>query len=172
MIRIFTRRPGRADTRLTQRKSQLGFTLMELMISVGFMASLAGLISGSTFLSIRTRVETGAVADVAVETAKTTRWLVRDVHRAESTGLVDPSTGVTSATFNWDDGGPVSCTFALSGTDMTRDCGAGAQTIGKFINNLTFDRAGNLITVSYQIVPPTAPDRTEQVDLNIALGGG
>ncbi len=164
-----------ATTRVSSTKSkrkQRGFSLLELIISIGFMASLAGLISGSTFLSIRTRVETGAVADVAVETAKTTRWLVRDVHRAESTNLVDPSTGSTSATFSWDDGGPVSCTFALSGTDMTRTCGGAATTVGKFINNLTFDRSGNLITVHYQIVPPDAVDRAEQLDLNIALGGG
>lgn len=145
---------------------------MEILISVGFMASLAGLISGSTFLSIRTRVETGAVADVAVETARTTRWLVRDVHRAATTNLADPATGSTSATFNWDDGGPVSCTYSLTGTDLIRNCGAVQSTVGRFINNLSFDRVGNLITVSYQIVPPTAVDKAEMVDLNIALGGG
>ncbi len=163
---------NRSSREATKRK-QRGFSLMEIMISVGFMASLAGLISGSTFLGIRTRVETGAVADVAVETAKTTRWLVRDVHRAESTDLVDLGSAVSSATFTWDDGGTVSCTFSSNvNNNMTRDCGSGAQNIGNYVNNLSFVRSGSLITVSYQLVPPDAPDRAQQVDLNIALGGG
>lgn len=145
---------------------------MELLISVGFMASMAGLISGSSFLSLRTRVETGAVADVAVETAKTTRWLVRDVHRAATTDLADPGTGIATATFNWDDGGPVSCTYSLAGTDLLRVCGAQQSTIGKFINNLSFDRTGNLITANYQIIPPTTAGKSQTINLNIALGGG
>ena len=145
---------------------------MELLISVGFMASMAGLISGSVYLGIRTNIETGAVADIATETAKTTRWLVRDVHRAETTSIVDLALPVASATFSWDDGGPVNCTYSQSGTNMVRNCGAGNFTVGKFINNISFDRIGNLIRVSYDIVPSVAAGRVQPIDLNIAMGGG
>ncbi len=157
---------------LEDQEKQRGFTLLEFMVSIGFMALLAGLISGSTFLSIRTGTEAGAVADVAVETATTTRWLVRDVHRAETTNIVDLAPAVTTASFSWDDGGPVTCTFSLVGSQFIRDCGGPQVAIGKLISNLTFVRSGNLITANYQIVPPRAVDRTQTVDLNIALGGG
>ena len=142
------------------------------MISIGFMASLAGLISGSTLLSIKTGNETGAIADVAVETVRTTRWLVRDAHRAESTNLVDSAPAVNSASFTWDDGGSVTCTVSLNGTNMLRTCGAIQSNIGRNITNLTFVRNGNLITVSYLITPPESTDKAQKVDLNIALGGG
>lgn len=154
------------------RSRQHGFTLMEILVSVGFMSAMAGLISGSTFLSIRTSAETGAVADIAVETAKTTRWLVRDVHRAETTNIVDLASAVDTASFTWDDGGAVTCTFALNGTDMSRDCGTSQVNVGRYINNLLFSRNGNLVVVSYQIVPPGSPGKAQTIDLNIALGGG
>lgn len=164
--------PEKQPDQKGSRRNQRGFTLMELLISLGFVASMAGLISGSSFLAIRTRVESGAIADIAVETARTTRWLVRDVHRSASSGLADPATGATSASFTWDNGGPVTCTYSLTGTDLIRDCGAIQSTVGKYINNLTFDRAGNLITARYTIIPPSAPDRSQLVDMNMALGGG
>lgn len=155
-----------------QKSHQQGFTLLEFMVSIGFMSILAGLISGSTLLSIKTSAETGAVADVAVETAKTTRWLVRDVHRAETTNIVDLAPPVNSATFSWDDGGPVTCSLSLVGTAFRRVCGASTVDIGKYITNLTFERTGNLIVVNYVIVPPRSASKSQSVDLNIALGGG
>ncbi len=157
----------------TGNKKQRGFTLLEFLISIGFMSALAGLISGSTLLSIRTNTETGAIADVAVETAKTTRWLVRDVHRAETTNLVDLAAPVATANFQWDDGGPVVCTYSLvNSTDMQRSCGSSVGVVGRNISNLQFSRSGNLITVSYQIIPPESPGKAQTINLNIALGGG
>lgn len=152
-------------------RKQRGFTLLEFLISIGFMSALAGLISGSTLLSIRTNTETGAIADVAVETAKTTRWLVRDVHRAETTTLVDLAPPTNIAAFLWNDGGPVTCTYSIVNGDMQRNC-ATAHVVGNNVSNLQFSRNGNLITVSYDIVPPQAVDKAQTINLNIALGGG
>ena len=136
------------------------------------MSALAGLISGSTLLSIRTNTEAGAIADVAVETAKTTRWLVRDVHRAENTTLVDlattyqrrqPSFGTMVV--------PSPVHTHLLARTLQRNC-ATAHVVGRHVNNLQFSRNGNLITVSYDIVPPQSTDRAQTINLNIALGGG
>lgn len=161
-----------ATTQNGQRQNQHGFTLIEFMVSIGFMSVLAGLISTSSFVSMKTSSETGAIADIAVETAKTTRWLVRDVHRAETTTLVDLAPPVATGAFVWDDGGSVTCTYSLAGTDLIRDCVTSQVAVGRFISNLQFTRSGNLITVSYQISPPDSPGRSEQINLNIALGGG
>lgn len=163
---------------------QAGFTLLEFSVSLGFMAAMGGLIAGSSFLALRTDVETGALAHVAVETAKTTRWMVRDIHRAGQdaddsdgvapTDLVDGAAAVNAAAFSWDDGGPdVTCTYSLNGTDLQRDCGGGSVAIvGRSISGLEFVLSGRLVTVSYTITPPEAPDKAEQIVLNIALGGG
>jgi prepilin-type N-terminal cleavage/methylation domain-containing protein len=153
-------------------RKQRGFTLLEFIVSIGFMSVLAGLISGSTFLSIKTTSETGAASDIAIQTARTTVWLVRDVHQAETTNIVDLAASVNTASFSWDDGGPVTCTLSLVGTDLQRDCGTSTVVIGSFISNLLFERSGDLITVHYLISPPGVSGKTQQVDINIALGGG
>ena len=153
-------------------KNQRGFTLLEFIVSIGFMSVLAGLISGSTFLSIKTSSETGAASDIAIQTARTTVWLVRDVHQADSTNIVDLAPAVNTASLSWDDGGPVTCTYSLVGTDFQRTCGTSTVVIGSFINNLLIERSGDLITVHYLIVPPGVSGKTQQVDINIALGGG
>ncbi len=160
------------NSQLVTGQRQRGFTLLEFMVSIGFMSILAGLISGSTLVSIKTGNESGAIADIAVETARTARWLVRDVHQAETTDIADLAAPVDTATFTWDDGGPVSCTISLIGTVMRRDCGVSGVDIGRYITNLEFTRDGDLITVSYVIVPPDSPSKARQVDLSIALGGG
>ena len=165
----------RATARKKRRETALrraGFSLLEFAISLGFMSALGGLIAGSSFLAIRTNAETGARADIAVETAKSTRWLVRDIHRAEATTLVDAAPAVSSGTFSWVDGGPVVCTYSVVTTDLVRNCGTTVNTVAHSISGLEFTLAGELVTVVYTITPADAPDAAEQISLNVALGGG
>ena len=152
---------------------EAGFSLLEFVISLGFMASLSGLIAGSSFLALKTNHETGARADVAVATATSTRWLVRDIHRADTTTIVDSAAAVSTATFAWVDGGPVACAYYVSGADLVRDCGGAAvSNAARFIGGLEFTRAGDLVTVVYTITPTNAPGASEQISLSVALGGG
>ena len=162
---------------------QAGFTLLEFAVSLGFMSAMGGLIAGSSLLAMKTNTETGAIAHVAVETSKTTQWLVRDIHRAgqdadlsdpvTATDLVDGGAAVTSASFSWDDGvSDTTCTYSLSGTDMQRACGGSPFVVGRFISGLQFTRVGRLVTVTYVITPATAPDAAETIVLSVALGGG
>ena len=66
---------------------QAGFTLLEFTVSLGFTTALGGLVLASSFIALRTDTEGGARADVAVETVRATRWLIRGGHRADSTDL-------------------------------------------------------------------------------------
>jgi hypothetical protein len=112
---------------------------------------------------------------VAVETAKTTTWLVRDIRRTDpaDTDLVDGGPAVTAAEFSWTEGGvPVTCDYSLNGTDLERDCGSTPFVVGRSLSGLQFTRAGRLVTVSYTITPSTAPAAAETIVLNVALGGG
>jgi len=162
-------------TRKKRREKVLkkaGFSLLEFAISLGFMASLGGLIAGSSFLSIRTGAETGARADLAVETATSTRWLLRDIHRAEATTLIDGGAAASSGTFSWVDGGAVVCVYSLNGTDLVRNCGSSVFTVARSISGLQFSRTGDLVTAVYTITPTEAPGISEQITLNVAIGGG
>ena len=61
---------------------------------------------------------------------------------------------------------------SLTGTAFNRNCGASTVNICRNISDLTFQRNGKLIVAGFQINPPESPGKTQQVDLNIALGGG
>ena len=165
-------RTATRNKRNAKTLNRAGFSLLEFAISLGFMASLGGLIAGSSFLSIRTGAETGARADVAVQTATSTRWLLRDIHRAEATTLIDGGAAVSSGTFSWVDGGAVVCVYSLSGTDLVRNCGSSVHTVARSISGLQFSRTGDLVTAVYTITPTEAPGFSEQISLSVALGGG
>ena len=165
---MLLKRKGEGKQR--SRHGQAGFTLLEFLVSLGFMGALGGLVMASSFIAIKSNAQTNAKATVAVEVTRASRWLVRDVHNAEMTDLADPGSD-TSARF-WDDEGTIDCIYSLNATSLERDCGGGEAVVGRGFSDLSFERDGELITVSYTVTAPNDPGVTEDVELNIALGGG
>jgi len=139
------------------------------------MGGLGGLVATSSFQMLSAQTSTNANAEVAIEVSKTTRWLVRDVHRATTTDVVDAAPAVETADFEWIDSGvTTTCTYLIDPTDgyFKRVCGAVSVKVGVGISNLAFTRSGDLITVAYTVTAQIDPSRTENVVLDILLGGG
>ncbi|MEX0760959.1 MAG: hypothetical protein WD208_09870 [Dehalococcoidia bacterium] len=162
------RSQGSARTR-----DKRGFMLLEFAISIGFIGALSALIMTSSFQTMKASSDGGAKLDLALESTKAVRWLIRDVHRADLTDLVDGGGAVATASFDWlEEGVSHSCTYSLDDNMLLRTCDGTASHAARNISGLEFTRDGRLVTVSFTITASRRSDVTEQVTLNFALGGG
>jgi hypothetical protein len=113
------------------------------------------------------------VLEVAVDTSTSTTWLIRDIHIATATDIPDGGGAQATAQFTWTDaGGAHVCDYALVADDMRRTCDATTVTVDNNITNLSFVRAGDLVTISYSVTAPDRPDISDDIALNVALGAG
>lgn len=165
------------NIRFRRRSSsnQRGFTLIELMVSVGIMSALGGVIATSSFAMLRAQTDTNANAQVAIEVSKSTRWFSRDVHRAASSDIVDLAPAVSTADFTWFEGGTMTtCNYSVNGGDNTleRSCNGLTTKVANGISALQFTRSGNLITTAYTVTSDLDPGQFENVELILLEGGG
>ncbi len=155
-----------------RRRHQRGFTLIELIVAMGIMAVIGGLLHSFLFQAISARSDGGAKGELVTATTISTRWLVRDIHRAETTDIPDGSGTVSVASFFWSDGGGAhTCTYQLVGSGLQRTCDTVANELTTGFSNLLFSRNGDLVLVSFTVTASDRPDVNEQIDINIALGG-
>lgn len=162
-------RPGK------RRRNQFGFTLLELMVSVGIMGALSGVITISLFAMLKAQADTNSNSQIAIEVSKSTRWVARDIHRATSSDVIDSAPAVATANFTWMDGGSaVTCVYSLNGGDSTmeRACGGISSKVANGISGLQFTRSGDLVSVSYTVTSSLNTSRTENVELLVLIGGG
>ena len=154
---------------------QVGFNLLELTVSLAIISSLGAFFVNSNYVLFRTANVTNARADLATEITKSTRWLIRDVHRALTSDLVDSAPATNIADFTWNISGvPNTCSYDLNtGTNqLRRTCPGDTFAAANGISNLQFVRSGDLITVSYTVTSTVDPSFSEDIEMNMALGGG
>lgn len=147
--------------------------LLELVVSVGFMAVLGSLVLNMLSQGWELNSRNSALLDVAVDVSASTTWLVRDIHTATDTNLPDGGGAQASGQFSWTDtGGAHTCDYTLVAGDIVRTCDSTATVIASNASNFQFIRVGDLITVSYDIASPDRPDISDSIALNVALGAG
>ena len=147
--------------------------LIELVVSVGFMAVLGGLVLNMLGQGWDLQSRNSAVLEVAVGTSTSTSWLIRDIHTATATDIPDGGGAQATAQFTWTDaGGAHVCDYSLVTDEMRRTCDSSTVTVADNISNLTFVRAGDLVTISYDVIAPNRPDISDAIVLNVALGAG
>ena len=163
-------------TKTTYRKNrsgERGVVLIEFVISVAFMATLGGLVVNMMGQGWELNSRNSAVLEVAVDTSTSTTWLVRDIHVATATDISDGGGAQSTAQFTWtDSGGAHVCDYSLVSGVMQRTCDSVTFSAADNITNLTFERAGDLVTVSYAITAPNRTDISDDIVLNVALGAG
>ncbi len=137
------------------------------------MATLGGLVVNMMGQGWELNSRNGAVLEVAVDTSTSTTWLVRDIHVATATDISDGGGAQSTAQFTWtDSGGPHVCDYSLVSGVMRRTCDSVTFNAADNITNLTFERVGDLVTVSYAITAPNRTDISDDIVLNVALGAG
>lgn len=150
-----------------------GFILIEFVISVAFMAILGGLVVNMMGQGWDLNSRNSAVLEVAVGTSTSTTWLVRDIHMATATDISDGGGTQTAAQFTWvDSGGAHACDYDVASGVMRRTCDSVTYHAADNISNLTFERVGDLVTISYTVTAPNRNDISDAIVLNVALGAG
>ncbi|WFG38893.1 hypothetical protein GKO48_04445 [Candidatus Lucifugimonas marina] len=159
--------------RKKDRSAERGLFVLEFAVAVGFMGILGSLVITMLAQGWEINSRNRAIMDVAVGTSTSSTWLVRDIHLATATDLPDGGGAQATAQFTWTDGGGAHvCDFALVSGEFSRTCDATTISIARSIANLSFERTGELITVSYDVISAERGDISDSVELNVALGAG
>ena len=163
----------KSKTRIGNRSGERGVFLLEFAVAVGFMGVLGSLVVSMLGQGWELNSRNEAIMTVAVDTSTSTTWLVRDLHLATATDLVDGAAAQTTGQFTWTDGGGAHvCDYALATNALSRTCDGSTLSIARSIENLTFERSGELITISYDVISADRPDISDSIALNVALGAG
>ena len=133
-------------------------SLVELMVALGIMAAIAPMISASLSTMVRdtgrSRARVTAVQDLQIAQD----WLVRDISRSSTAVLL---AGGASAKLTWWDGTiTTSCTYAVSGILLERQCTSGNIVVARNITNATFAVNGQEVSATLSSAPDGASGPT------------
>lgn len=155
------------------RSGEHGVFLIEFAVAMGFMAVLGVLVLNMLGLGWELNSRNRAILVVAVASSTSTTWLLKDIHVATATDIPDGGGTQPTAQFTWTDaGGAHVCDYAVVSGDMRRTCDASVIWVADNISNLTFERSGDLVTISYDVTSPERADISDRIALNVALGAG
>ena len=165
MIKNLMRRRGRSGQR--------GFLLLEFAAALAISGILGTTVVGSLYQLQRTTIDGGAQFELTTEIQRATRWISRDIHRADSTDVSDGGAPATSAGFDWtDEFGAHSCGYVLNGGALERTCDGDLNVVARRLSGLSFSRSGSLILLSFGVSADGRPDVSEAVSMYVSLGRG
>jgi prepilin-type N-terminal cleavage/methylation domain-containing protein len=149
------------------RASQKGFTLIELVVSLGIAGMISAVIIASVFhtysVSRSSRDQTTGV--LQVQTAGL--WISRDAKMAVDTVPADAAAGILDTlTLQWtnqydDVNTDHTVQYYLSGTELKRDYDGVVATVSRYISDVDFSRNGSVITA---VITSTPDDVQEQIE--------
>ena len=163
-------------TKLTRhhgKRGQRGVLLIEFAAALAISGILGMTVVGSLFQLHRTAIDGGAQFDLTTETQRATRWVARDIHRADSTDVSDGGAPASGASFEWtDEFGAHSCSYALDSDALERTCDGESTVVARQLSGLSFSRSGELILLSFNVTADSRPDVSEAVSMYVSLGRG
>ena len=148
------------------RLDQHGFTLVELLVSIGILAVVAPLLAAGMF-QILTSTERGRAGfEAQADTRNASAWMSQDIVMAQQAEIPGSNTGCSNsrATFTWLDwvadpgsGSKHTVSYCLEENQLLRfyDCGA-PVVIGR-----------NMDSVEFSITTPSDPFAGQQVTIEI-----
>lgn len=152
------------------KKSQKGFTLLEILVVLGvggiLMIGIVIAIFQTTAITAESSTQITALEDIK----KVAFWVSRDIRMASTTNLED---GLTLDWTSWyDENGefnPVPHSISYpppSGGTLQRNYDDGnldlITTVGRYISNIEFSLEGNIITMTITSSPESNAETAEQ----------
>ncbi len=158
--------------RLTSRLQTLlgssrGFTLAEVLVSLGILSLAVGLIGGGIFqaLSFSTDWTDDVVAVKEVRHAAS--WFARDALNAETTDLTDGASPVSSVVITWIDSSSVAhtATYSLVDNRLVRDYDGASITVARDVVSVGFSRSSQILQLDLTV--EAAAGGTESTSLEV-----
>ncbi len=147
--------------------SSPGFTLAELLVSVGIMTLAAGLVGGGIFQALG--LSQYWIDDVVAtkELRHATSWFSRDALNAQTSDLVDGAQPVSSTTITWtdQDDAPHDSIYSLVGDRLVRNYDGDPITVADKVVSVGFSRSVN--TLIFTLTVNAERDGTESSELSI-----
>jgi len=162
--------------------NQKGFTIIELLVSIGITAILVPLISFMIIQIVRGGpvITQRSVAIADIDSAS--HWLNRDLVLAQTTNLVDGAPPISFMSLDWSDltawagdTGEIehSVSYTLAGTELRRDYDGEGSIVGKYLSNVSFSLEDGVFNVTLTSQPgqaDTAVTRSFSVEIRSSTG--
>ena len=147
---------------------QRGFTLPELLVSLGITAAIGSMLAVAIFQMTNFTSRGNAQLANSGDQRGSMEWLARDIHMAKTTDLVDAAPPVSSMTLNWTDeygsvGTSHSAAYSLVGTELRRTYDGQTHTVSRNVSAVNFSLNGKIITVTLASADDKWADITAQV---------
>ena len=130
--------------------SSRGFTLVEVLVTVGILTLTLGMVGGGLFQSLS--IERSWRDDVLAtrELRRAGSWFAGDALNAEATDLIDGGGPVTSTALTWTDeaGANHTATYSLSGDNLVREYDGLQLVVARRVVSLGFSQSGKVLTLN------------------------
>lgn len=135
------------------RGSSGGFTLVEMLVTVGLMAITTGVIGGGIFQSLGIVRYWRDDAVSVKEVRHALSWFSRDAINAKSTSLTDGAAPTSSVTITWTDQNSVSHSagYSLAGSELRRNYDGAVITVARKVQAEGFSRSGMVLKLSLTV---------------------
>lgn len=153
-------------------RSQLGFTLAEVLVAVGILTIVSSTIGTATFRALNIQ---GKVRDDGQAILQLQRGLGQfssDMRKATATDLVDGAPPVSSLSLTWTDqyqgaGTAHTIAYALVGEDLVRTYDGVSHTLARRVVGVAFSRSSKTFTAQVEVKATPGSTRTLSVKANM-----
>ena len=127
-----------------------GFTLVEVLVTVGILTLTLGMVGGGLFQSLS--IERSWRDDVLAtrELRRAGSWFAGDALNAEATDLIDGGGPVTSVALTWTDetGASHTTAYSISGDNLIRDYDGLQLVVARRVVSLGISQSGGILTLN------------------------
>ena len=135
------------------RKSDGGFTLVEVLVAVSILTLATGLVGGGIFQSqvVQGPWRAGVVATKEWRNAQS--WFSGDALRTQTVDLIDGDVPSSLVTFTWTSTNDElrTATYTLSGSDLIREYEGVQTSVARQVVSANFSRNGSLVVMDLEI---------------------
>ena len=152
-----------------------GFTLVEMLVSIGILSIVMATVGTGLFQSLKT--QSGVVDDGTAinELRKGLSWFASDVKMAQTSTLIDLDPAVASVTFTWTDqfqdaSVPHTSTYAVVGDELIRTYDSNSHAVARDVVSAEFSLNSRSVVV--KVTVNSGPGVTRNLSVNTIMRSG
>lgn len=149
-----------------------GFTLVEMLVSIGILSIVMGTVGTALFQSLKT--QSGVIDDGTAinELRKGLSWFASDVKMAQTSTLIDLDPAVDTVTFTWTDqfqdaSVPHTSTYAVVGDELIRTYDSNSHAVARDVVSAEFSLSSRSVVV--KVTVNSGPGVTRNLSVNTIM---